>query len=340
MPFALEVFAVHRLEIDDSGAKQVVPVGGALGTQLPADARERLEAYAENLHGRDEATDANAVSAWFNPGAPSEIADLLRCEATDFDARTRAAMTQLRDRTPASTRSAGLVLFLRGSALGRPTVGIFKLALTNVEHTRFDRTAGSAELAIAVERIADVLPPPGETKKAALIPTPAASDLRVLDVQLGGDPAGYWLAFLGARARPPEKQMARAAANIAADVLERDFGLADAWSPVIEKLPSGVSLSVSPRDFFDEIADHSGVSRGQMWECAVARDPGLQGEHVVVPGGPDNARRLVVKLGGGVALAGPARNLGEQMEIDRDDDGWYVKVRPADPERRPNPRLA
>lgn len=339
MGFALEAFAVHRLRIDANG-KTVVPVGSAAPATLAADARERIERYVDDLHDRDEAVD-RAVSAWWSDGAsPAHIEATRSCAPADFNHATRRAVELLSDGTPRDPRSAGIVVFLRGHFGDGAALGIVKLPLLEIEHTRFHRRAGDAGHAISVDHVVDVLPDPADMNKAALLPNPGGAPLRVIDMQIAGDPAGYWLRFLGARARPRVPRMVQLVANALHDTLLLDFQRADALDLVVGELPAP-DRELSPRELCDNVAGRARIESGPLWEAAAARVPKLETTpHLAVPGAQPAARRVTVDLQGGVRVSGPADQLDRRMEIDQDAHGWYVKLRPLAGAQRPHPRIA
>jgi hypothetical protein len=335
MAHSLEVIAAHRLEVPKQGDVSVVYVGAAPATQLAPDAVNGLSEYVADLDGRDEIV-GRATPAWWDSTKPPELDELETCAIGAFDDASRAAMERLRSRTP-RTATSGVVLILRGErGGGQRFVAFLKMSPGPVSHTQFN-PATPASQAITVANLQNVLPEPGDLRKAALLPNPTGPPLRVVDLQ-GRDPAGYWLRFLGAADRPRQKAVAEMLFGAAVGALESEgFERQDARALVATSLERvGVGEKpVAPRAFLDGVAAQADKDTRRVWEHAVEQQPALKSDHIDVA--PVVVRKLTTEIdtGGGVSVRGPAAQLDRRVAIDQDDEGWFVKVRAT---REPEPR--
>jgi hypothetical protein len=323
------------LHVPEQGELFVDHVGAAAASELAADAVNGLRDYVADLDGRDEIV-GRARPAWWENGKPAVFGELETCSIETFDDVSRVAMERLRAsaRRPATS---GVVLFLRGQrASGQRFVALLKMSPGPVSHTQFNPRT-SASRAIKVTNLQNVLPEPGELRKAAVLPSPAGPPLRVVDLQ-GRDPAGYWLRFLGAADRPRQKEIAEMLVEAAVGAL-RSEGVEhrEARVLVATKLETAAAGEepVAPRAFLDDVAAQAGKDAPQLWKHAIEQAPELESDHIDVA--PVIVRKLTTEIdaGGGITIRGPAAQLDRRVEIGQDDEGWFVRVRAT---RKPEPR--
>lgn len=322
----LALIALHQLTVGNGSPTRAEPIGATSADELPSDTVAQLGGYVADLERRDELEGSRATAGWFDPSEPGELRALRDAGGVAaFDAASRGAMARLADKVRGNA-SSGVVLFLGGED-GR--LACFKLDPGRRTLTRVQPGAHSAAGALDVATLEDVLPEPRDLKKGALLPSPSGADVRVVDLTKTGDPAGYWVQFLGAtsiRAAVTAERLVTAsiAALEAEDVPSpraREL-VATRWQAVVQ-----APAPVAPRAFVDGLSEDAGLDAGAVWDHARRMDGGLSAAHAVVP--PVIARRLkrTVDLGGGVRVVGPQSAVDPRLEEGSDADGTFVKVR-------------
>lgn len=330
MAHTLEVIAAHQLEVPEKeteGEVSVSHVGAAPVARLRADAVGGLVDYVASLDDRDEIV-GKAQAAWWDSAKPSELDELETCAVGAFDEASRAAMDRLRSNTPRSAAS-GVVLFLRGKRDGgKPFLALLKMSPAAVSHKQF-HPGSSAPSAITIENLQDVLPEPGDLRKAAVLPNPSGAPVRVVDLQ-GPDPAGYWLRFLGVAERPRQKAVAGKLTESAVSALESE-GVEQQEARVIVATSLAAAAEdrkpVEPRKFLDGVAAKANKDPQEVWDHAVGKEPELKLSHVDFA--PAVVQKLTAKidLGNRITLSGPAAQLDRYVTPGQDANGWFVKVR-------------
>jgi hypothetical protein len=328
VPFSLEVFAVHLLEI--GGSPPVVARGSASRSELPAEAIERIERYVADIDARDEGL-GNAVSVWWEGRQPAELAALGTCLAGDFGDAALDAVARLSGLAPA-TAASGVIVFVRGVRDGGTgAVAIFKMAPHALEVTQFDPAAAPAD-AITKEQLVNILPEPKELAKAAITPSPSTTaPLRVVDRVTRDEPADYWLRFLGAQQLPRQPRLVRMLLEAGQGALEAAGVEQHAAREVMARQVGALASQeapIEPRVFLDRVAADAGRSTADLWQAATRSEPDLAKAHLQVT--PTAAERLktTFDLGAGIVLTGPVAAMSPpRVEIGQDGGGWFVKVR-------------
>jgi hypothetical protein len=323
---ALDLIAVHRLIVAQGNPASVGPIGAAAAAQLSADAIEQIEGYVADLAGRDELEGSRATAGWFDPAEPNELAALRdAASVADFEQASGAAMSRLAGRARGNATS-GVVLFVRQTD---GPLACLKLDPGPLTRTRVPPGADAAATALAVEKLEDVLPEPRDLKKGALIPSPSGADVRVVDLTKVGDPAGYWVDFLGAvsiRAAATASDLVVATI----EALERDHvepPRARALVATRWERTAAAPAPVPPEQFVRDVAADAQIDPQRAWDYAKGAKTGLANPHAVVA--PVIARRLrrIVDVGDGVRITGPAAQVDRRVEEDQDAHGWFVTVR-------------
>lgn len=336
MAFSLEALAIHRLEV--AGSVSVAPIGSVRRGALNGRALTRLEGYVSDLDAREEVL-GKAVSAWWESTQPSELGALATASGEQFERASLDAMSRLRDVTP-TTAASGVIVFLRGTQDdGQRALAMFKMATRAVTHAQFHPGARPAD-AITVEELANVLPEPNELAKAAITPHPdGEADLRVVDVVTRGEPAGYWLKFLGAQQPPKQPVLGRMLVSASEAVLEAaGIDPDEARAAVAERLQAAVVADqpVVPQEFVEQLAVETKLPPGDVWQQAQQQQTDLATPHARISPLATERLRTTIDLGEDIHLAGPATLMRPpRVETGRDEDGWYVKVRT---DARPRPQ--
>lgn len=324
----LELIALHRLTVTPGQPGSVGRIGAATAAQLSQDALDQLERYVSDLDGRDELAGAKATAGWFDPAQPTEIANLRRARtAADFDQASRDAMARLARIAPGNA-SSGVVLFVR-EAGAQGKLACLKLNPGRLTRTRVDTTAAAASAALDVARLDDVLPEPRDLRKGALFPSPSGADMRVVDLTTTGDPAGYWVSFLGVKSiRATATASGLATAAVTALESQR-VSAARARELVSEQWDAAANAvaPMPPETFVRQVATAAGVDASSAWNDARQTDGNLADSHAVVAPMIAKKVRRVIDLGDGVRVTGPASQVDRRIEEGQDADGWFVKVR-------------
>lgn len=335
MGFTLKVLAIHRLDV--APAPVAVPIGVAERPALSQRAAERIEGYVTDLQAREEAL-GKAVPAWWeSTQPPQQLARLMTCPVTDFEAASLDGMNRLVAATP-GTASTGVIVFVRGSREdGADTLAIFKMAPHDVTHTQFHPDTQAAQ-AITVEEITNVLPEPNELAKAAITPHPLdEAPLRVVDTTRGGEPAGYWLKFLGAQQPPKQPKVGQMLVEVSETALAAAGLDPDAVRGIVANQLEAVVAAgqpVEPRTFLDGIARAANQPLDQVWGQAQELHAELALPHARVSPVATEQLKTTIDLNDGIMLVGPATVMKPpRVEIGQDGNGWYVKIATSAPPR-------
>ncbi len=325
---ALDLIALHRLTVARGTPATVGPIGATTASRVTADAVQQLEGYIADLDRRDELEGSAATAGWFDPAQPNELAALRSARsAADFEQASRDAMDRLA-RLARGNATSGVVLFVREAGSGG-RLACFKLDPGPLTRTRVDPRARAADTALDIAKLQDVLPEPRDLKKGALIPSPSGADVRVVDLTKAGDPAGYWVGFLGTVSiRAASTASSLVAASIAA--LEREnvpSPRARALVAARWEATASAPAPVTTHDFVRDLAQDASVDPARAWQHTTGASPDLAAPHAVVA--PVIAKRLkrVVDLGDGVKITGPEALVDPRIEEGQDAQGWFVKVR-------------
>jgi hypothetical protein len=325
---ALDLIALHRLTVARGNPATVGPIGAAPGSRLPADAIEQIEGYIGNLDRRDELEGSRAVAGWFDPAEPDELGALRAATSVaEFERASLGAMNRLA-RLARGNATSGVVLFIREGGVGGRLVCL-KLDPGPLTRTRIDPGAQAAATAFDVARLRDVLPEPRDLKKGAVLPSPGGADVRVVDLTKAGDPAGYWVDFLGAVGiRAADTASNLVTASVRALELEqvpppraREL-VARHWTST-----TTATAPVTADAFVRDLARDAGVDATRTWGHVTEARADLADPHAVVA--PAIAKKLkrIVDLGDGVRVSGPAAEVDQRIEEGQDEAGWFVKVR-------------
>ena len=321
-----ELIALHRLTVARGNDATVQPIGAADVSQLSLDAVDLLEAYVADLVARDEALGSRATSGWFDPDEPPEITALR--EARDlaaFEDASLEAMGRLATLARGNA-SSGVVLFLSG---GDGRLACFKLDPETLTRARIDPRAQRAAAAIGTAQLEDVLPEPRDVKKGALLPSPSGADARVVDHARPGDPAGYWVQFLGVAAIRATAVATSLMTEAEAALRRENVPAHRARALLTDRMEATAKggEAVAPERFVRDLARDAGVDDAAAWEHVRGANHELAGPHAAVA--PLVAKRLrrVVDLGGGVVLSGPAGEVDRRVEEGEDESGPFLKVR-------------
>jgi hypothetical protein len=136
-------------------------------------------------------------------------------DISGFFTRSRHMAQRLYDASQGTRASAGLlmVLWFRKAGDERRFLGLFKMDPGTSDRITLRRDEeGDLLLDLAVRRIEQVLPDPRDSVlKWAVVPHPTrlAFDVKVRDQEGGGDPAQYFMRFLGCEAKPSEREQLR-----------------------------------------------------------------------------------------------------------------------------------
>jgi biotin carboxyl carrier protein len=331
---ALDLIALHRLTVAAGQPADVEHIGAATADRLPPDTVEQLATYVANLDRRDELHARGAMAGYFDPAEPSELSALRGAASEDgFEQASRAAMQRLAGRIRANATS-GVILFLRD---GDSRLVCLKLDPGPVTHTRVDSSAQAPALALDVATLQDVLPPPGDLKKGAMIPSPSGADVRVVDVVKGNDAAGYWVDFLGVS--PIRASVIATNLHDASLVaLEREQVEPErALALVAERWDAAIAAQepVPASDFVRAVAQDARVDEARAWQHATEASADLADRHAVVAPVTAKLLKRTIELGDGVRITGPAAQVDRRVEEGQDAQGWFVKVRAT---RRPEYR--
>jgi hypothetical protein len=327
---SLDLIALHRLTVAPGSSANVEHIGAMAGDGLSAEAADQLAGYVADLDARDELEGTRATAGYFNPAQPNELAALRRAgSAAEFEQASRSAMRRLAPLTRGNATS-GVVLFLR-EAGGR--LVCLKLDPGPLTRTRVDRHAQAAATAFEIANLEDVLPEPRDLKKGALLPSPTGADVRVVDLTKTGDPAGYWVDFLGVvsiRATATASDLVVASIQ-ALETENVSPPRARALVATRWEATTRAPRPVTTDEFVRELAREADVDETRAWQHAIAAKADLANPHAVVA--PAIAKRLkrVVELGDGVRVTGPAAQVDRRVEVDQDAQGWFVKVRATQP---------
>ena len=267
VPF--DLVALHRMAVSSGNPAVIDPIGAAMGGDLSQDAVGQLEAYIADLDGRDELEGSKAAAGWFDPAEPDELADLRAAKSVaDFRHASLDAMDRLA-RLARGNATSGVVLFVRET--GQPgRLVCLKLDPGSLTRTRLDHGARAAATAITIAKLEDVLPEPRDLKKGAVIPSPSGADVRVVDLTKTGDPAGYWVNFLGAisiRAAATASDLVTA--SIAA--LEREHVPSPRARELVAVRWEATATAPEPvgaEEFVRQLADEADVNPDSAWEHA------------------------------------------------------------------------
>jgi hypothetical protein len=328
MTFSLDVLAVHRLEVGQ--AARAVPIGTAQRHELDPRAIDRIERYVADLDAREEAL-GKAVPAWWEGTQPREFQTLDACPVEGFDQASVAVMTRLQAVTPA-TAASGVMIFARGTRqVGNSALAIFKMAPRPISHTQFNPEAQAAA-AITVAQLQNVLPEPKDLAKAAIAPHPlGAAPLRVVDVRTAEEPADYWLRFLGAQQPPKQPQLGRLLLDTSRTVLEEaGVSHAQAQSLVARELEAKQQAGrpLQPQVFIEQLARQANQPPAAIWNAAETRQAALARPHAEISAVAASRLKTSIDLGDDIVLVGPAPLMrAPRVEIDQDEQGWFVKVR-------------
>jgi hypothetical protein len=326
----LEVVALHRLVVDPPAKAQYI--GAAKPNRLEAAAAQRLQAYIDNLAARSEGQ-GRAQAAWWKDGQPAALERLLSCDVTDYEAASRSALDRLVECTPPNAQS-GVIVFVRVKDGDARSLTCLKMLLAREKLARF-QDAVTAERAIHVEDIDNILPEAKELKKAALMPHPSGpADLRVVDEQMD-EPADYWMDFLGARARRKEPEIAKLTVTTAAAVLH-DRGVADSdiGASIGESLDQAIAAGKEemPRQFVKRVAEKAHVPERDLWDQMSKRQPKLAEPEARVSPPAAELLKTTIVLEHGIKVIGLSRHLDSRFKIDVAEDGeqgWVVRVKSA-----------
>ncbi len=332
MVAVLEALALHRLIIDPPPAR-VDPIGAAdVGAMNPVAVRSLMSNFQEIIKRQESL--GQAQSAWWvstPPEPPDEIKRLMMANLREFDQASKQAMDRLCLAAPGAARG-GLVLFLRQRSDGDATTLLcLKMELQERKLTRF-KEAVSAAQAITVDDITNILPEPSELKKAALIPHPlGTADLRVVDEQLP-DPAGYWLDFLGARARPKEPDIVRATAVATWKALQPLVGDAKASEALGQELQAVAAAPEpqGPRAFVDRVAERVEIPKEDLWQRVVQAEGKVALPDAVMTSLASERLDTIIELSDGVRVRGPATALEGRWRKRQRGDGWVLEIDSAD----------
>jgi hypothetical protein len=313
-------------------------VGAVRRAALNVDAVSRIETYVADLDAREEAL-GKAVSAWWENDQPTVLRTLETCALEAFEAAALDGMGRLQAATP-GTAASGVIVFVRGHRDdGANALALFKMAPHAVTHAQFHPDAQPAA-AITVEELADVLPEPNELAKAAIMPHPLGeAPLRVVDVTTGGEPAGYWLKFLGAQQPPKQPKLGRMLVDASQAALESAGMSPDSVRAAVAERLEAVAAAgepVAPRAFVEALAQEAHQAPDEIWEQAQAREKDLATPHALISPVTTQRLKTTIDLGEDIVLSGPATVMRPpRVQTVQDDDGWYVKVRSS---ARPRPR--
>jgi hypothetical protein len=327
----LQAVAVHRLVVGPPAKAQYI--GAAHPDQIEPAAAARLQSYIDNLVERSEGR-GRAQAAWWKDGPPSELEQLLSCDVKDFEKNSRSALDRLVSCTPPTAQS-GVIVFVRDVVGETHTLTCLKMLLSREQLARF-QDAVSADQAIHVEDIDNILPEAKELKKAALVPHPTGvADLRVVDEQMDA-PANYWMDFLGAHARRKEPEVAKLAVVTASQVL-RDRGLED--SQVAASIGASLEEAIAtgkeeePQTFVKRVAEMVNVPGSELWSEVAQQQPRLTEPEARVTPPAAELVKTTITLEHDIKVSGPSRHLDTRFTIEPaegDEQGWIVRLRSAE----------
>jgi hypothetical protein len=327
----LETVALHRLVVDPPAKAQYI--GAAQPDRLEAAAAQRLHAYIDNLAERSEGQ-GRAQAAWWKDGQPAELERLLSCHVADFEGASRSALDRLVTCTPPNAQS-GVIVFVRVKDREARSLTCLKMLLAREKLARF-QDAVTAERAIHVEDIDNILPEAKELKKAALMPHPTgAADLRVVDEQMD-EPADYWMEFLGAHARRKEPEVAKLAV-ITATTLLQERGVAD--SDIAASIGASLDEAIiagkeeKPRQFVKRVAEKADVPERDLWVQMSQQEPKLAEPEARVSPPAAELLKTTITLEHGIKVMGLSRHLDTRFRIEPAEDGeqgWIVRVKSAE----------
>lgn len=324
----LESIAVHRLIAGPPAKAQYI--GAAQPDKLEPLAAERVRTYVNNLANRREGQ-GRSQAAWWLDSCPAHIAKLLSCNVADFDTATRAALDALVATAKGKHPQSGVIMFVRSRDGETASLLCLKMLLGKEQLARF-KDAVAADRAIHVEDIDNVLPLATDLKKAALIPHPEGdADLRVVDEQMD-EPAGYWLEFLGARARRKEPETAKLTIATTVDVL-RDQGIAetDVGKSVGESLKETIAggKPETPEKVVRRIAKKAGVPPSTVWQQVVEKEAKLAEPEASISPSAAELQKTTITLGPGITVSGLSIYLDPRYDhkpAPPGEEGWIVEL--------------
>ncbi len=324
----LESIAVHQM----IGGSPATPqyIGAASPEKLEPMAAARVQEYVDNLNRRREGQ-GRSQTAWWIDVCPAHITQLLTCGINDFDTATRSALDGLLAAAKGKQAQSGVILFVRSRVGKTASLLCLKMYLESAKLARF-QNAVSADRAIHVEDIDNVLPEAGALKKAALIPHPDGDgDLRVVDEQME-DVADYWLEFLGARSRRKEPQIAKLTVATAFDVLRQQ----NVAEPVIGKAIAGSlqatidgGRSETPKKLVERIAKKAGVPAKTLWEETAKRAPTIAEPDSSVGQEAAELLKTTITLGPGITVSGLSVALDARYDwhvAPPGQEGWVLQI--------------
>ena len=320
MPRALEAFALHHLADEHPRVREI---GAADPSQLDEPVRRRLDAYLSRVLDERNELDARAAPAWWRDGPPAIFERLQTCALEDFGAEAAVAAERLAD--DGSARG-GLLLFVRGFDDGEDFVACMKVELAPLEDVRWDPDGADPATALASIVVPHVLPRARGLQKAVVIPGPDDAPLWVVDDQTPGR-AMYWMRFLGAQARPNPKERLRRVADVASEVLRKDFAHGDD-EPIARALAAAAASpgAVRPDRFLETVAREAGVEPADVVRRAADRDPAVVTDRYEISPAAARQARTTYDLGDDVKLVGPRRLLEQRARKRVVDGRTYLQV--------------
>jgi nucleoid-associated protein YejK len=269
------------------------------------------------------------VAGSFRSDAMSQHYQAILDDPESFFERSCQIAQRLHEVSKKVRASTGLlmVVWFRVQGKQQAFLGLFKMDPGDTERIALQQDeAGNLLLDLAVERIRQTLPDPGDKLlKWAVIPHPIRSnfDVKAQDQQGGADPAEYFMEFLDCDSVASEKNQAKALIRTF-DTYAREHHADEDWEPGVVSLLSELETeSKITAEVVLEKVEEAGIFEGfqegsflETLEKHKAKELDISSSHF-------RAIRIEYRLENGIIIRGPRsviENLVRIMPVDGESE--------------------